>query len=125
MGKSIRASVSRLPRSFYTLYWAIYGYSPPFFADIVLSDRSVKAGVDHRFTEFVGQMLFALYYAIGIIILINLLIAMTSNSFSYVWVCCVYDNTHILSLCTQLLLYIHILLLYTHVLLLYSRILFL
>lgn len=95
--KPICVLVRSLPQSFYTLYWAIYGYSPPMYADIVLSNRSVKAGVDHRLTEVVGKAMFALYYVIGIIILINLLIAMTSNSFSNVWVCTrfIYDYIYV------------------------------
>lgn len=80
-----------LTRSLETLYWAIYGYSPPYFADIIISEHYIRIGNvtratanEHNLTQCVGHTLFALYYITGIIILINMLIAMMSTSFSKV-----------------------------------------
>ena len=78
-------------RSFITLYWAIYGYTPPNYADVIVPDRSVvvdgaKISIpnEHRLTELVGHSLYVIYYVAGVIILINLLIAMMSTSYSNV-----------------------------------------
>lgn len=79
--------------AFHTLYWSIYGYSPPAFADVVTSEHHIRVGNqtqmvvnDHHFTAVVGHTMFALYYIVGIIVMINMLIAMLSTSFSTVQV---------------------------------------
>lgn len=39
---------------------------------------------DHVYTEFVGKLMFGVYCAITIIVLINMLIAMLSNSYQLI-----------------------------------------
>ena len=83
----------RLTRSVETLYWAVYGYSPPYYADVVVSEHYIQEGNKtvavnnyHHLTEKVGHTIFAVYYITGIIIMVNMLIAMMSTSFSNVQV---------------------------------------
>ena len=80
-----------ITRGFITLYWAIYGYTPPNYADVIVPDKVVVMGEtqvfvphQHRLTELVGHSVFIIYYVAGVIILINLLIAMMSTSYSNV-----------------------------------------
>lgn len=55
-----------------SLYWAIYG--------LVDLDH-LELEEDHEFTEFIGKLMFGSYSWIGIVVLLNLLIAMMSNSY--------------------------------------------
>ncbi|WAQ99587.1 TRPG-like protein [Mya arenaria] len=55
-----------------SLYWAIYG--------LVDLDH-LELEEDHEFTEFIGKLMFGSYSWIGFVILLNLLIAMMSNSY--------------------------------------------
>lgn len=71
-----------------SMFWALFGYSPPEFADIVVSEQKFHFHNqtlihinEHKFTEFVGYMLYGAYNITAIIILLNLLIAMMSTSF--------------------------------------------
>ncbi|XP_033110018.1 short transient receptor potential channel 4-like isoform X2 [Anneissia japonica] len=58
-----------------TLFWALFG----------LEDLSVlQSGSTHIFTEGVGRIIFALYYVCAVVILLNVLIAMMSSTFSRV-----------------------------------------
>jgi hypothetical protein len=54
------------------LYWAIYG--------LVDLDH-LELEESHEFTEFIGKLMFGSYSWIGFVILLNLLIAMMSNSY--------------------------------------------
>lgn len=58
--------------SFINLFWALFGLTP-------LS--TVREGDIQPFTKLVGEGLLAAYHALAIIMLINMLIAMMSNSF--------------------------------------------
>ncbi|XP_053399064.1 transient receptor potential-gamma protein-like [Mercenaria mercenaria] len=55
-----------------SLYWAIYG--------LVDLDH-LELEEPHEFTEFIGKLMFGSYSWIGFVILLNLLIAMMSNSY--------------------------------------------
>ncbi|XP_030853015.1 short transient receptor potential channel 5-like [Strongylocentrotus purpuratus] len=57
-----------------TLFWALFGLPEMNIVDI--------RGVDHEFTETVGLMLYAAYHVIAIVVLLNVLIAMMSNTYT-------------------------------------------
>lgn len=76
-----------------TQFWALYGYSPPQFADVVIAEEIQHVGNEtvvvvnkHKFTESVGYIMFGVYNVTAIIILLNMLIAMMSTSFMNVQV---------------------------------------
>ena len=58
-----------------TLYFAIYG-----LVDIKHFELKAK----HDFTQFVGKLMFGTYSLITIVVLLNMLIAMLSNSYQYI-----------------------------------------
>ena len=59
-----------------TLFWALFGL---FDTTIVnLSD------IDHSFTQTVGNVMYATYHIIAIVVLMNVLIAMMSNTYTRV-----------------------------------------
>ncbi|XP_064637834.1 transient receptor potential-gamma protein-like isoform X2 [Lineus longissimus] len=66
-----------------TLYWAIFGL-------IELESLDLKEALghenanDHAFTEIMGKLMFGVYSAIAIIVLLNMLIAMMSNSYQQI-----------------------------------------
>ncbi|KAH3833232.1 hypothetical protein DPMN_106536 [Dreissena polymorpha] len=61
-----------LESSYRTLYWSLFGMAQ--LRDIKVLDGQV-------FTEVVGELLFMAYQTMAVIVLINMLIAMMSNSF--------------------------------------------
>ncbi|XP_033110107.1 short transient receptor potential channel 5-like isoform X2 [Anneissia japonica] len=61
-----------------TLFWALFGL--PDLKIISLPDKEVK----HPFTETVGSLLYATYHVIAIVVLMNVLIAMMSNTYTRV-----------------------------------------
>ncbi|CAJ0580585.1 unnamed protein product, partial [Mesorhabditis spiculigera] len=58
-----------------TLFWAMFGL-------VDLTHFSLKEG--HRVTEWTGKTIFGSYSVISIIVLLNMLIAMMSNSYTYI-----------------------------------------
>ncbi|XP_022252619.1 short transient receptor potential channel 7-like [Limulus polyphemus] len=69
-----------------TLFWALFGMSPVEAVDIVMLDLSSSAKSNstfnqHVFTEGVGHFLYAVYHLLILIVLVNTLIAMMTNSF--------------------------------------------
>lgn len=62
----------RLENSYRTLYWSLFSMTQ-------LKDIKIQGG--QVFTEIVGEMLFMAYQTMAVIVLINMLIAMMSNSF--------------------------------------------
>lgn len=66
---------SRLDVTFATLFWSLFGISSP---------KSTDLEEEHGFIETVGQGLFMAYHVMSIIVLINMLIAMMSNSFQQI-----------------------------------------
>ncbi|XP_077863793.1 short transient receptor potential channel 7-like [Saccoglossus kowalevskii] len=65
-----------IPDALNTLFWALFGVSELVSLDI--------KGADHWFTESVGRILFAAYHVIGMVVLLNVLIAMMSNTYTKV-----------------------------------------
>lgn len=55
-----------------SLYWAIYG---------LVDLEHAELEEPHEFTEFIGKLMFGSYSWIGFVVLLNLLIAMMSNSY--------------------------------------------
>ncbi len=76
-----------------TQFWALFGYSPPDYADVVITEQVVTVGNHteviinkHKFTEGLGLIIFGTYNVAACIILVNMLIAMMSTSFMNVQV---------------------------------------
>ena len=63
---------SRLGESYATLYWSLFG---------ITAKHDLKIQNGQTFTEMLGRLMFMLYHCMAIIVLINMLIAMMSNSF--------------------------------------------
>lgn len=63
---------SRLGESYATLYWSLFG---------ITAKHDLKIQNSQTFTEILGRLMFMLYHCMAIIVLINMLIAMMSNSF--------------------------------------------
>ncbi|OWA53372.1 Transient receptor potential-gamma protein [Hypsibius exemplaris] len=68
-------SFSNLWETLQTLIWAIFGL-------IDLDHLDLKE--NHSYTEFVGRLMFGTYSVISIIVLLNMLIAMMSNSYQQI-----------------------------------------
>ncbi|GAU98498.1 hypothetical protein RvY_09636 [Ramazzottius varieornatus] len=68
-------SFSNLWETLQTLIWAIFGL-------IDLDHLDLKE--NHGYTEFVGRLMFGTYSVISIIVLLNMLIAMMSNSYQLI-----------------------------------------
>ena len=63
----------RLENTLLTLFWSLFGLT---------NKKDIKLNLSVPFvTETIGEMLFIVYHAMAIIVLINMLIAMMSNSF--------------------------------------------
>ena len=60
------------------MYWSLFSLT-------TLKDIKIENGQD--FTEMVGELLFMAYHLMGVIVLINMLIAMMSSSFQEIEVC--------------------------------------
>ncbi|XP_038063933.1 short transient receptor potential channel 4-like isoform X2 [Patiria miniata] len=69
-----RMYFSSLPETMATLFWALFG-----LPDLEILDLK---GVSHTFTEGVGTGLYAAYHIIAIVVLMNVLIAMMSNTYT-------------------------------------------
>jgi Ion transport protein len=72
---TIRFSKCSLWETLQTLIWAIFGL-------IDLDHLDLKE--PHSYTEFVGRLMFGTYSVISIIVLLNMLIAMMSNSYQLI-----------------------------------------
>ncbi|XP_065315664.1 short transient receptor potential channel 4-like isoform X2 [Gordionus sp. m RMFG-2023] len=66
---------SNLFETVQTLYWAIFGL-------VDLDNTELKE--PHVYTEFIGLLMFGVYSAIAIVVLLNMLIAMMSNSYQII-----------------------------------------
>ncbi|XP_071821075.1 short transient receptor potential channel 4-like isoform X2 [Apostichopus japonicus] len=62
-----------------TLFWALFG-----LPDISVVDFTTAVGTKHYFTQTVGNLLYATYHVIAIVVLLNVLIAMMSNTYTRV-----------------------------------------
>ncbi|XP_070555682.1 short transient receptor potential channel 4-like [Ptychodera flava] len=63
-----------VPDAMLTLFWALFGITD-------MAKLRIQ-GANHWFTESIGKILFAAYHVIGIVVLLNILIAMMSNTFT-------------------------------------------
>ncbi|XP_025084879.1 LOW QUALITY PROTEIN: transient receptor potential-gamma protein-like [Pomacea canaliculata] len=61
-----------------TLYWAIFGL-------VDLDHAELSPRFKHEFTEFVGKLMFGTYSWIALVVLLNMLIAMMSNSYQNIY----------------------------------------
>ncbi len=61
-----------LGTSFITLFWSLFGLTQL---------NAVRVGHMQQYTKSMGECLLIVYHAMAIIVLINMLIAMMSNSF--------------------------------------------
>ncbi|XP_064460818.1 short transient receptor potential channel 4-like [Ornithodoros turicata] len=68
-----------LGSAFMYLFWAIYELSSPEYGDIVVPGKQ-----QHGFTEFIGYALWATYHVITVIVLLNAIIAMMTDSYQRV-----------------------------------------
>ena len=60
-----------------TLFWALFGLES-------LSIIQLQEEVNHYFTEAVGTLLYALYLMFAVVVMLNALIAMMSNTYTRV-----------------------------------------
>lgn len=60
-----------------TLYFVMYG---------LIDVKTFQLKEDHTVTEFIGKLMFGAYNAITIIVLLNMLIAMLTNSYTLIYV---------------------------------------
>ena len=67
----------RLANAYETLFWSLFGITQ-------IKDVEIVEG--HNSVERVGTMLFGAYHVAAIVVLINMLIAMMSNSFQEIQV---------------------------------------
>lgn len=58
----------------------------PDFAQIVVGNASINSGDEHLFTEGVGYTLWGFYHMVTVVILLNMLIAMMTESYQRVQV---------------------------------------
>lgn len=63
--------------SMLTLFWALFGLES-------LSIIQLESGINHYFTEAVGTLLFGLYLMFAVVVMLNALIAMMSNTYTRV-----------------------------------------
>ena len=63
-----------------TLFWALFGLAQPDDPTIPNSEL-YGAGSGHQLTSFVGHILFMVYFVVMGLVMLNMLIAMMSNSF--------------------------------------------
>ncbi|KAL8569260.1 hypothetical protein ACOMHN_029881 [Nucella lapillus] len=61
-----------------SLYWAIFGL-------VDLEHAELKPRFQHEFTEIIGKLMFGTYSWIALVVLLNMLIAMMSNSYQLIY----------------------------------------
>ncbi|XP_070555677.1 short transient receptor potential channel 7-like [Ptychodera flava] len=69
-----RLPYNNFQSSLMTLFWTLFGMTDLRSLDVVVAD--------HWVTEFIGYCLFAVYHVIAIVALLNILIAMMSNTYN-------------------------------------------
>lgn len=73
-----------------TLFWGIFAMSPYDAPDVVIENIGGNSTHPvfnkHKFTEGIGYALFSIYHIITVIVLLNLLIAMMSDTYQKVQV---------------------------------------
>ncbi len=69
--------------SLQTLFWGTFG---------LIDLQTFQIYKKHTFTMFIGLLMYGVYSSIMIIVLLNMLIAMMSNSYQYIAVCRILEN---------------------------------
>ena len=79
------------PKTAKTLFWALFGLAPAEAPDVIISNRYANGSIwknyeyrEHSFTQTSGYIMFGMYQVIGILILLNTLIAVMSNTYQKV-----------------------------------------
>ncbi|XP_077991558.1 short transient receptor potential channel 5-like [Glandiceps talaboti] len=72
----VQPAYGSLHKALITLFWTLFGMSDIRSLDMALSDR--------WFTEIIANVLFALYHVLTVVVLLNILIAMMSNTYQHV-----------------------------------------
>ncbi|KAI8505308.1 hypothetical protein Bbelb_174170 [Branchiostoma belcheri] len=69
--------------SFSELFWSLFGLGSKDTLDLSISDSSNTDGkfIEHTLTMYIGQSLYGLYMVVAVVVLLNMLIAMMSNSY--------------------------------------------
>ena len=77
------------PSTAKTLFWALFGLAPAEAPDVVIGNRYENGSIwheyeykEHKFTQGSGYVMFGMYQVIGVIILLNTLIAVMVIFFS-------------------------------------------
>ncbi|KAG8178569.1 hypothetical protein JTE90_004497 [Oedothorax gibbosus] len=79
-----------LKNTFKNLFWAIFGMGEPDYAQVVVGNSSLNASSylsredDHIFTEGIGYTLWGFYHMVTVVVLLNMLIAMMTESYQRV-----------------------------------------
>ena len=70
-------SIFSLPQSLTTLMWGLFG---------LVSKDVIELWMNHDFGQFIGECMLLAYHLLSIVVLLNMLIAMMSNSFQTIQV---------------------------------------
>ncbi|CAH1777259.1 unnamed protein product [Owenia fusiformis] len=75
---------TRFYKSLATLFWALFGFAEPGYANVIVGNvynetMTTKMNY-HTFTEMMGLILFGMYQILVVIVVVNMLIAMMSNT---------------------------------------------
>lgn len=83
----------RLMLSFKSLFWNIFGFGDVTFADVVVDNtcpdnpkQACYNATYHNFTEGSGYFIYGLYQLIMVTVLLNMLIALMSDTFAKIQV---------------------------------------
>lgn len=96
----------RLKATFKSLFWAIFGMGEPDYAQVIVSSEGNESEAEeHFFTEGVGYTLWGLYHLITVVILLNMVIAMMTESYQRVQVRTFFKLfVHFLTECNSLII---------------------
>ncbi|XP_047370932.1 short transient receptor potential channel 5-like [Vespa velutina] len=83
------SSFVNFPSSLKTLFWAVFCMSPIESADVIIenipSDNDTETIINHHtFTEIIGYIAFASFEFISVVVVLNMLIACMTNTFTKV-----------------------------------------
>ncbi len=76
---------SSLRNTYKTLFWTLFNYGDPEFANIVVGNNHTDDKiVKHKLTEATGYFIYGAYNVVSVIVLLNMLIAMMARSYSII-----------------------------------------
>ncbi|XP_035690338.1 short transient receptor potential channel 4-like [Branchiostoma floridae] len=74
--------------SFEELFWSLFGLGSKDTLNLEVNPKAVSPGdpplQEHTLTMYVGQALYGLYLVVAVVVLLNMLIAMMSNSYQHI-----------------------------------------